>query len=158
MHDTSERLAERLLSDGQKSLDFFRRLTPNQWEHIIYTDGAQWQVHQVLAHFVSSEQANLQVIEDIVSGGAGAPADFDIKLFNELEVSELSQLSNGILLVKFEKLRQTTVQFVLKLNDLDLTRAGRHPFFGIAPVEDIIKLIYRHNQIHLRDIRRILES
>ena len=95
MHDTSERLAERLLSDGQKSLDFFRRLTPNQWEHIIYTDGAQWQVHQVLAHFVSSEQANLQVIEDIVSGGAGAAPGPKEQTWEEME-RVLDEIRRGV--------------------------------------------------------------
>ena len=158
MPDTPERLAERLLGDGQKSLAFFRSLTALQWEYIIYSEGTNWNIHQILAHFVSAEWANGQVIQDIVNGGSGAPLDFDVNRFNELEVSRLSLLPNEELLVQFDKLRRTTIQFVLKLSDYDLTKLGRHPFFGLAPVEDIVKLIYRHNQIHLRDVRRVLES
>ena len=40
----------------------------------------------------------------------------------------------------------------------DLPKVGRHPFLGAAPLEDIIKLLYRHNQIHQRDVRRLLSQ
>jgi hypothetical protein len=35
-----------------------------------------------------------------------------------------------------------------------LLHQGRHPFLGRAPLSEIIKIIYRHNQIHLREIRQ----
>jgi hypothetical protein len=38
----------------------------------------------------------------------------------------------------------------------DLVKTGRHPWLGIAPLEDMIQLLYRHNQIHQRDIRKLL--
>jgi hypothetical protein len=39
----------------------------------------------------------------------------------------------------------------------DLANTGRHPFLGWVAVEDIIKMLYRHDQIHLRDLRRLLK-
>jgi hypothetical protein len=38
----------------------------------------------------------------------------------------------------------------------DLAKQGRHPFLGTASLSDMIKLMYMHNQIHIRDIRRML--
>jgi hypothetical protein len=40
------------------------------------------------------------------------------------------------------------------MQDPDLAKLGRHPFLGITSLEDIIKMVYRHNQIHMREIRR----
>jgi hypothetical protein len=151
---SSERLAEKLTSEGKRSLDFFRSLLPSEWEQVVYSDGIQWKVRQVLAHFVSSEAANALVVENIVAGGPGAPLDFEINKFNTEKVDELARLTDEALLEKFELLRQATADLVRRLDASDLVKEGRHPFFGIASVEDIIKLIYRHNQIHLRDVRR----
>jgi hypothetical protein len=59
------------------------------------------------------------------------------------------------LIDQFKRLRQETIELVLNMNTSDLEKQGRHPFFGMAALEDIIKLIYRHGQIHLRDIRKL---
>jgi hypothetical protein len=40
----------------------------------------------------------------------------------------------------------------------DLQLRGYHPWFGDSQLEDMLKLIYRHNIIHLRDIRRALKT
>jgi hypothetical protein len=40
----------------------------------------------------------------------------------------------------------------------DLERIGRNPFLGEVPLVEIVKLIYRHNQIHLRDLKRLLKE
>jgi hypothetical protein len=45
---------------------------------------------------------------------------------------------------------------VAEMDNNDLEIQGRHPFLGVAPLSDIIKLIYRHNQIHIREIRKTL--
>ncbi len=37
---------------------------------------------------------------------------------------------------------------VASISQADLTEEGRHPYLGVAPLTDMIKLIYRHNQIH----------
>jgi len=153
-----ERLAERLTSEGQRTLEFFRALTPVEWEQVVYSEGASWRVRQVLAHFVSSEAANTQVVEDIILGGTGAPDEFDINQFNEQNIARMSTLSIGDMLAQYEMLRQATVNLVKKMDEGDLLKRGRHPLFGVTTVEDIIKLIYRHNQIHLRDIRQRLRS
>ena len=85
-----EHLAEKLTSDGQRSLDFFRSLSPAEWEQVVYSDGIQWRVRQVLAHFVSSKAANALVVETIVADGPGAPLDFEINKFNASVITKFT--------------------------------------------------------------------
>ena len=148
------RLVERLQKEGLRTLAFFQHLAPNDWEVKIYSDGSQWTARQVLAHFVSAEEAAVQLILNILAGGDGAAVDFDIELFNEREVAEKLHFTPAELLEQFGQARQASVSLVNALSTQDLQRAGRHPFLGWTTLEEIIKLLYRHNQIHQRDIRR----
>jgi hypothetical protein len=43
-----------------------------------------------------------------------------------------------------------------QIADDDFKRTGRHPFFGQMSIDEMFKLIYRHNMMHLRDVRRAL--
>src|SRR5512136_154206 len=102
------RLAERLISDGVKTIDIFNNLTIDQWLKVIYQEGSDWNAHLILSHLVSAEYANLQVVDDIIHGGSGAPVDFDIDHFNHEQVSRLSQKTNEELIHDFEELRKNT--------------------------------------------------
>ena len=153
--ETPEHLAERLVSEGEKTHNFFESLTPDEWQLKVYSDGTQWRVQQILAHFVASEVAFNHLISNILVGGEGTPEDFDIDVFNEREVLFYKNVPNSDLLELFNRYRRTNVTLISKMSLEDLERVGRHPFLGFAPLADIIKLIYRHNQIHQRDIRRL---
>lgn len=155
MVDTPAQLAERLQRDGEKTLDFFRNIEGDEWERQVYTDGETWTVRHVLAHFVSSERNLAKLVANIADGGRGSPDGFDIDAFNQGEVHHLREVSPQDLLEQFGSLREATIRLVAGLNAEALNRIGRHPFLGFSPLTDIIKLIYRHNQIHLRDLRRI---
>lgn len=156
MIDTPTRLAERLKTEGMKSLEIFRGLSPEQWEVTVYTDGSAWTIRQVLAHFVSAENGFLDLIDDIVSGGPGSPEDFDIDHFNENEVSAAGGEGPEHLMTQYEQVRRATIEKVKNLRGEDLEKVGRHPYLGRASLSDIIKLIYRHNQIHQRDFRKLI--
>ncbi len=157
MPETPERLAERLASESQKTLEFFRALSPEQWDCVVYPQGPVWTARHLLAHFVSAEQAISRLIEDIASGGAGAPEGFDIDGFNAADVAEFVKRTPEELLAEFEQSRRACVELVEQMQPADLSNSGRHPFLGWVTVEDIIKMLYRHDQIHLRDLRRLLK-
>jgi len=110
----------------------------------------------VLAHFVASEAAHARLIRNVVSGGAGAPEDFNIDRFNESQLAPLRAVPLAELLRRFDDLRRQTVRLVASFTLEDLEKQGRQPFLGMTTVEEMIQLIYRHVQIHLRDIRRVL--
>jgi len=158
MPETPAFLSERLLYEGEKSITFFQALSSDQLSQKIYTEGSHWTARQVLAHIASAEHSLYRLIENIAAGGAGSPVDFDIDVYNERKVLELGEISLPELIEKFRQNRQKTAAFVAGLKPEDLQRQGRHPFLGIASLAEIIKIIYRHNQIHQREIRQKLEN
>ena len=158
MPDSPTFLSERLLHEGEKSIAFFQALSPEQLSQEVYTEGSCWTSHQVLAHFATAEYSLRKLIENIAAGGTGSPEDFDINKYNERKVKESGENSLPDLLEQFRQNRQKTAAFVASLKPEDLQRQGRHPFLGITSLAEIIKIIYRHNQIHQREIRQELEK
>ncbi len=156
--DEIHHLKMRLSTEADKILNFFKELTPEQWEKEIYLDGSHWRVKQILAHLVSTEEAIIELVNDVLMGGAGAPEDFDINAFNERRSVEMSNFTIPVLLEQFTQKRQSSILLVSRMTPADLTRLGRHPFLGMVTLGEIIRLLYLHSQIHLRDIRRVLAS
>ena len=93
-----------------------------------------------------------------MQGNPGVPDDFNIDAFNEREINCFSKLPNDMILQRFMERRGETIQMILDMSDTDLATEGRHPWLGVVPIEEMIKLMYRHNQIHQRDIRKTLAS
>ena len=156
MTETNQRLAKRLTEEGQKTHQFFTALTPAEWQRTLYTDGAMWTVNQILAHFVITESGIRALMQNILAGGAGVPPDFDLNAYNEHHVNKAGAISPEELLAKFQVERHATIDWLSGLSLEDLARTGRHPWLGVAPLEEMIQLLYRHNQIHQRDIRKLL--
>jgi hypothetical protein len=156
MPDTPEYLAGRLADESLKTHEFFDGLTAEQWDIQVYSDGTQWTLCQILTHFVSSEVSFNRLIENILQGGEGAPEGFDIDVYNEKKVLQLRDSSITEMLERFDNARQRNIELVSQMTADDLLIEGRHPFLGVVPLKDMIKLIYRHNQIHQRDMRKKL--
>jgi hypothetical protein len=52
--------------------------------------------------------------------------------------------------------RQKTADIASQMTAEDLNKQGYHPWFGEVDLRSMVKLVYRHNMIHLRDIRKAL--
>jgi hypothetical protein len=156
MSETTEFLVERLRSEGEKTVIFFTDLADYQWEVSVYTEGSLWKVRDVLAHFVTAEQSLLRLFQAIVAGGIGVGEGFDIDRFNASQQLKTKDLDPSSLLKQFESTRKDMINFVGYLTESDLRKQGRHPFLGITSLSEMVKLIYRHNQLHNRDIKRML--
>lgn len=155
---TVDEIAARLADEGEKTTGFFRALPAEAWQQVLYTDGEHWSIHQTLVHIVQAEDSVSRLIQGIVKGNDGAPEGFDLDSYNHKKVREMMGLSPDYLLPLFSERRAKTVSMVQQLQDSDLDREGRHPFLGVAPVEEMLKLMYRHTQLHQRDIRKFLKD
>lgn len=151
-------MLKRLHEEGQKTAAYFRLLTSEQFLQQVYTTGPLWRVRDLLAHFVSAERTFVFYGRDIQAGGPGAPKEFVIDEFNATQVAGFMEASTDDLLAQYVTAREQTVAFVRQLAEADFDRIGRHPWFGQVPLESMVKLIYRHNMIHERDIRKALET
>lgn len=151
-------LAEKLESEGKRFVAFFGGLTDAQWRAEVYTEGTVWTVRHVLAHFVASERGLVKLFEQIRQGGAGAREDFSIDRYNASQQEKTKDLTPQELLEQYKSVRADSVRWVLGLQEADLERTGRHPFLGQTTLREMIKMLYLHNQIHYRDLKKALTT
>ncbi len=156
MPETPAFLSERLKSEGEKCAAFFAALHPEQWQIEVYDEGARWTVRSVLAHFVTAERGFLKLFESIRLGGLGAPQDFSIDRYNASQQEKTQDVPPAELLAQFHAVRAQMTAWVAGLSEADLSKEGRHPFLGQTTLAEMIKMVYLHNQIHLRDLRKRL--
>lgn len=156
MIESSVFLADRLEAEGKKTFTFFAGLSPDQWELKVYTEGETWTIRNVLVHYVTAEKGFLKIFADIRDGGSGASEDFNIDRYNSSQQRKSMELTPAELLEQFQLVRAEMVAFVNSLSVVDLDKQGRHPFLGQTSLSEMVKMVYRHNQIHLRDLRKII--
>ena len=158
MPTPQELITKRLFAEGQKTVAYFRSLDESAYAQRVYTTGPNWRVREVLAHFVSAEETFGFYGRQILEGGEGAPEDFVLDEFNATQVAGLKDAQPADLIRQFETARAETITLVHGMSDSDLNRLGRHPWFGKVPLGQMLKLIYRHNMLHERDVRKALET
>lgn len=156
MPDTPAFLSNRLESEGEKAIAFFASLSDEQWQTEVYTEGGIWTIRSILAHFVTAERGFLKLFKGILGGGIGASEDFSIDRYNARQQEKTKDMSHGELLEQFKIIRSEMIAWVKALDDKDLDIEGRHPFLGQSMLVDMIKMVYRHNQIHFRDLRKLV--
>ncbi len=155
MSETIE-LAEKLRKEGEKFGEFFEALTDKQWTTEVYTEGAVWTIRNILAHLMTAERAFVKLFEDIFRGGAGVSEDFIIDRYNARQQEKTKELGPIELLEQYKLVRVEMIRFVSSIGDSDLEKIGRHPYLGLTTLREMIKMVYIHNQIHYRDIKKVL--
>ena len=151
-------LAKKLRQDWDRLDSNLRALTEHERSAPVYTEGAVWTVRNVVTHMMSAERAFLHLFREIREGGLGVDEGFSVDGFNAREQTRFEQLSWDELLGSFQKVRARMIDFVATLASKDLEKVGRHPFLGVTSLREMVKLIYIHDQTHLRDLRRALGS
>lgn len=158
MSDLAHELADALHSEGEKTVAFFRGLTPAQMQTRIYEDGLAWKTHDLLSHFVEVEGSLGRIIRRIAETGEGVPADFDINRWNARHTTEMSeQHDDAWLIEEFARRRAANAEWARSLSAEALERRGRHPALGETEIKHMLKLLYIHLLGHQRDIRRVLK-
>jgi len=150
-------LADKLQSEGEKFFALFAGLTDDQWQLEVYTEGETWTIRNVLAHFVTSERGLVKLFERIRNTGEGSPEDFSIDRYNAAQQIKTKDLPPQELLEQYKAVRSDSVAWILSLEESDLEKQGRHPFIGMTTLREMIKMLYLHNQMHYRDMRKALK-
>lgn len=158
MNSNIARIADRLRQKRDETLEFFESLPEAAWGQQVYDIGPEWDVRQILSHFVAAERRFTDIFEAAMQSDTDVPEDFDIDAFNAESVAGLKALAPADLLDAFKEVRAGTLGFLESITDHDLGREAWHPWFGWDKLEKFIKLVYRHNMLHERDIRRALET
>ncbi|MBM3125862.1 MAG: DinB family protein [Chloroflexi bacterium] len=149
-------LANKLKSEGKRMEEFFSGLNSHHWQTDIYTEGSRWSARNVLSHFVTSERGLMRLFESIRQGGAGASEDFSIDRYNASQQAKTKDLPPEELLIQYREVRNHSIAWLSTLKEDDLNVRGRHPFLGETTLREMIKMLYLHNQLHYRDMKRAL--
>ena len=150
-------LVQKLKSEGKKYAAIFAGMTDEQWTKEVYTEGSVWTVRNILAHLVTAERAFTKLFPSIREGGPGASKDFDIDRYNASQQEKTRELTPQELLEQYRAVRAEMIAWVSSLDEADLDKTGRHPFMGHTTLREMIKLVYLHNQLHYRDLRKVLK-
>ena len=150
-------LVEKLKTEGEKFVSIFSSLTDEQWKAEVYTEGEMWTVRNVLSHFVTSERGLVKLFEQIRQGGAGAADDFSIDRYNAAQQAKTKELTPAELLEQYKEIRANSISWVSGLKDEELEIKGRHPFLGETNLREMVKMLYLHNQLHYRDLKKALK-
>jgi hypothetical protein len=150
-------LAEKLKLEGEKMVSIFAGLTAEQWQTEVYTEGATWTIRNVLSHFVTSERGLVKLFERIRTTGEGASEDFSIDRYNAAQQQKTKELSLQELLEQYKSVRAESIAWTSSLAQADLEKQGRHPYLGMTTLREMIKMLYIHNQIHYRDMKKVLK-
>jgi hypothetical protein len=148
-----EFLIRRLNEEGAALLAQLASFTAPTWAQPVYPAETPWTVHSILAHLVSAEGYLQLMIADILRGGPGAPPGVDIDAINATEVAALTRFTPAELIEKLAAVRAATVELVAAFSEEDLDRRGHHPVLGDISLDDFVKLIYRHDKMHMRDVQ-----
>jgi uncharacterized damage-inducible protein DinB len=150
-------LAEKLKTEGERMVAFFSELKEDQWTNEVYTEGTTWSICNVLSHFVTSERGLVKLFERIRTTGEGAADDFSIDRYNASQQDKTKDLPPADLLEQYKQVRADSVQWVSGLKEEELEIKGRHPFLGETVIREMVKMLYLHNQLHYRDVKRALK-
>jgi len=150
-------LADKLNSEGEKFYALFAGLSDEQWGAEVYTEGETWTLRNVLAHFVTSERGLVKLFERIRQTGEGSPDDFSIDRYNAAQQQKNRDLSPQELLEQYKAVRADSIAWTLSIAESDLEKQGRHPFIGMTSIREMIKMLYLHNQLHYRDMKKVLK-
>ena len=156
MTDRRSDIVSELENSLQASITFYRSLKPQELDFKVYQDGESWTVIQVLAHLITIEKSMQGLFNNILSGGPGAPRDFDLERFNRSQPRKLFQFDLAELLRQFQLVREATISIVRNMDESDLDREGLHAFHGHGKLERFVRWAYEHQRIHENDIRRAL--
>ena len=158
MTDRRSDIISQLENSLHASIAFYRSLKPEELNVTVYEDGESWTVLQVLAHLITIEQSMQWLFNNILSGGPGAPPDFDVERFNRSQPKKLFNLDLDELIRQFSSVREITISIVRNMDENDLDREGVHAYHGHGKLERFIRWAYEHQRIHADEIRRALQN
>lgn len=153
-----DELAGKLRSEGDRLAAFFASLSGPQWDQPVYAEGTVWTIRDTLSHLMTAERAFIKLFEQIRSGGPGVGEDFVIDRYNASQQQKTQDLTPGEILNSYRQARADMIAWLSGIVEPDLETTGRHPYLGPTTLREMIKMVYIHNQLHFRDVRRALKT
>lgn len=160
MDEMIEKLVLKLERSKNDVQAFFESIDEKNWDRIVYpTDSSDpWQIQDIFSHLIISEESFLVLFNQMCAGHEIIQNTINIDQFNAEHQKQFDSISKEEVINRFLVGRQNMIQFVMKISQKELSIVGDHPALGISKLEDMIKLIPIHDQMHMKDIKKILTS
>ena len=153
MADT-ERIESKLVAGRTRLLASVEGLEGAEWDWL--PGDGRWSVRLTLAHVGSAQRSHLEVAGRLVSGETLDMPEFELDAWNEAAVAERARWSVGQVLADLDAAQHETLAFLADLDAEKLSISGLHPALGEVTVGQVLRFIPIHDNMHRRDILRLL--
>ncbi|MGQ9908734.1 MAG: DinB family protein [Candidatus Flexifilum sp.] len=128
----------------------------DRWDAQVYSDGAAWNVRQLLIHLAISDKGLNNQVMGIAEGREVIPADFDIDRYNKRSVDKQAEMTPEQARASLAESRAALLAWLDTVDSAALERSGRHASLKIMTVREILEAMIAHERDHARDIARAL--
>jgi len=157
-NNKKELIINKLVETRQELLALLHGLEERQWETVVYAEGSNWTVIDLLRHLVDGERGMTRLMMQIQAGGEGTPPDFDLSRWNERVIQKAKEKTADQLIAELEENRLVLFNFINTLEEEDWSKQGRHASLRIMSIEQICHLISDHEKSHIGDIQKSVEE
>jgi hypothetical protein len=129
----------------------------DRWQTPVYSDGAQWNVHQLLIHLVVAHQGLFRQLVRISNNEEAIPADFDVNRYNKRSVEKKAELTVTEARADLDASQKELLAWLDNLEDLScLDNVGRTALHDFLSGWQLLQRIADHERQHATDIARVL--
>lgn len=145
------------LNDSLAYLNDVLAHADGHWEAPIYSDGAAWNLRQLLIHIGIAEKGMLGQVQRITGGEEGVPADFDLERYNRRSVEKRADMTAEQARAAIDEAQAEIFAWLDSVDDeVTLDLEGRHGSLMILSVERILLELGNHRRNHAQDIANAL--
>ncbi len=144
------------LAESRARLNQVLNAVGDRWDTQVYSEGAQWNVRQLVTHLAISEAGMFSTAKAILKGGEGVPADFDLERYNRRSVEKNAEQTPEAARAALDQSRAEILAWMCDLTDEQIARSGRHASMQILTIEEFLRLIASHEKTHADDIAHVL--
>ena len=137
---------------------FFEGLSGGDWDQQVYLDRIGLEGARPAGPFCLGRENVRRVHRRIVAGRRGRAGRLRPQCLQRIRGPSARPAVERRAPVGLRRARADSLAIVASLTSGDLDRRGRHPWFGETDLRSVLKLLYRHPMIHLRDARRALKT
>ncbi len=155
MSERIEKHKENLISTRQH-LDNVLDSVGDRWETPVYSEGAAWNVKQLLIHLAISDKGQSITVQKIAVGQDPIPEDFDVERYNRRSVEKQADMTVEQARESLRESRADLMAWLDTIEEAALSRQGRHANLNIFSVSQFLDIMAHHEQTHADDIAAVL--
>jgi len=146
------------LVESRRILNHVLAHVGDRWETQVYSEGAAWNVRQLLIHLAVTDTAHNGMIMGYANGIEVVPPDFDLERYNRRSVEKKAEMTPQEARETSHQARAALLEWLDGVTDESVyEKTGRHGSMNIFSVRQILRVLAQHQRAHAADIARTLD-